>query len=110
MSIKGEVKEINRKEIEQTLYDLNMTEFQRKVLMYVYEIPIGETRTYKEVAEAIGHEGAYRAVGTVLRNNPLAPVIPCHRVVRSDGKLGNYSGTGGAAEKEHLLRKEGALK
>ena len=100
----------NKNEIERILTDLNMTGFQKKVLMYVYEIPKGETRTYKQVAEAIGHGGAYRAVGTVLKNNPLAPIIPCHRVIKSNGKLGNYSGDGGTARKESLLRKEGAIK
>lgn len=74
----------------------------------VRQIPKGETRTYGEVARAIGHPGAARAVGTVMKNN-YDPTVPCHRVVRSDGKIGDYN-RGGRERKEALLREEGALR
>jgi O-6-methylguanine DNA methyltransferase len=56
-----------------------------------------------------GYPGAARAVGSVMKINPLAPMIPCHRVVRSDGSIGNYSAKGGAKKKLELLRKEHAI-
>lgn len=55
-------------------------------------IPFGQTRTYKWVAEKVGSPGAVRAVGQALRNNPYPVVIPCHRVIKSDGSLGAYAG------------------
>src|SRR5262249_29314379 len=70
------------------------------------EIPRGEVRTYAWVAREIGHPAAVRAVGTALAKNPVPFVIPCHRVVRSDGDLGNYSG-GGVDTKERILLYEG---
>lgn len=70
------------------------------------DIPAGSTRTYGDIARTIGCPGAARAVGRALAANPFAPVIPCHRVVRSDGTLGGYSGPGGLARKKELLRKE----
>ena len=62
-----------------------MTEFERAVLTATLEIPKGKVSTYKRVAERIGRPNAYRAVGNVLHKNPLPPIIPCHRVIRSDG-------------------------
>ncbi len=88
-------------------YDL--TPFQKEVLVATASIPKGETRTYKQIAAAAHRPNAYRAVGSVMRINPLAPIIPCHRVVKSDGSLGNYSAKGGTNKKERLLRSEGAL-
>jgi O-6-methylguanine DNA methyltransferase len=67
-----------------------LTDFQCKVYWYTLHIPVGKTRTYKRVAEAIGHPGAFRAVGSALRKTPYPFLIPCHRVIRSDGKSGNY--------------------
>lgn len=72
-------------------------------------IPRGETRTYREIAEMIGRPRAYRAVGNALRKNPHPIIIPCHRVVRSDGSLGGYS-NGGTRVKRKLLLEEGALR
>jgi O-6-methylguanine DNA methyltransferase len=83
-----------------------VTEFQARVLRKAAEIPRGEVRPYSWVAGEIGKPGATRAVGTALARNPVPLVIPCHRVVRSDGTLGDYS-LGEAANKGRLLREEG---
>ena len=83
-----------------------LTSFQRKVLEQTQEIPRGEVRSYAWVARAIGHSGANRAVGTALARNPLPFVIPCHRIIRSDGQMGAYS-SGGRKVKEWLLAHEG---
>ena len=87
-----------------------MTDFQIKVLLAAMRIPRGEVVTYKELAKMIGYPKAYRAVGTALKNNPLAPRIPCHRVIKSDGTLGNYSAPGGTRKKRSMLKAEGAIK
>jgi O-6-methylguanine DNA methyltransferase len=84
-----------------------LPEFQRRVLEKTAEIPRGEVRPYGWVAREIGQPGATRAVGTALGHNPVPFLIPCHRVVRSDGSLGEYSG-GGPAAKERVLAFEGA--
>jgi O-6-methylguanine DNA methyltransferase len=73
------------------------------------EIPAGKTLTYKELAKKIGNPKAVRAVANAVGANPLAPFIPCHRVVRSDGSLGGYSGKGGTKTKRALLQKEGIV-
>jgi len=83
--------------------------FQLKTLQAVYGIPYGETRTYAEIAAQIGHPNAYRAVGRANATNPMALVIPCHRVIGKDGKLHGYGGGDGLPTKEWLLRMEGAL-
>jgi len=83
------------------------TPFQRAVLEYVAAIPRGEVRTYGEVARAVGHPGAARAVGEVMRKNRIAVLIPCHRVVRAGGDIGRY--TPDPAVKRRLLLAEGAL-
>ena len=83
-----------------------LTEFQRAVLLKTAEIPAGEVRPYGWIAKEIGKPGAVRAVGTALARNPVPVVIPCHRVVRSDGSLGRYS-LGVDANKEVLLEAEG---
>jgi methylated-DNA-[protein]-cysteine S-methyltransferase len=83
------------------------TPFQRAVLELVASIPRGEVRSYQEVAEQIGHPGAARAVGEVMRTNPIPVLIPCHRVVRSDGSIGRY--TPEPSIKRHLLEEEGVL-
>lgn len=69
-----------------------MTDFEWEVLAAAMTIPYGETRSYKWIAQKIGRAGAVRAVGQALRKNPYAPVIPCHRVIRSDGAFGGYGG------------------
>jgi methylated-DNA-[protein]-cysteine S-methyltransferase len=90
-----------------TAVDLSwLTPFQRRVLEKAAEIPRGEVRPYGWVAREIGSPGATRAVGTALGHNPIPFIIPCHRVVRSDGSLGEYSG-GGPAVKARVLAYEG---
>lgn len=98
---------LNESEMESRLKALGFTNFEINVLLEVYRIPLGETRTYSQIAKAIGHGNAARAVGSAVRKNPFAPVIPCHRVVRKDGKIGNYSGEGGKEQKRKMLKEEG---
>src|SRR3981189_984362 len=75
-------------------FDLRgLTPFEQAVLRKTREIPRGEIRPYGWVAREIGHPAAVRAVGTALANNPIPYFIPCHRVVRTDGKIGNYGGS-----------------
>ena len=83
------------------------TEFQLKVWTYLRKIPRGRVKTYSQVAKAIGRPLAVRAVANAIGKNPYAPKIPCHRVIRSDGSLGGYSGKGGVKTKRFLLQKEG---
>ena len=83
------------------------TEFQLKVWAYLRKIPPGRVKTYAQVAKAIGKPNAVRAVANAIGKNPYAPKIPCHRVIRSDGSLGGYSGKGGVKTKRFLLQKEG---
>jgi methylated-DNA-[protein]-cysteine S-methyltransferase len=80
--------------------------FQTKVLRATAAIPYGEVRSYGEVAEEAGNPRAYRAAGSALGRNPLAPIVPCHRVVQSGGRVGNYGG--GPEMKRALLKLEGA--
>ena len=87
--------------------DLKGTSFQLKVWGYLRKIPRGSTRSYSQVAKGIGKPLAARAVANAIGKNPYAPIIPCHRVVRSDGSLGGYSGKGGIKTKKKLLKKEG---
>ncbi len=83
------------------------TQFQRKVWRKVREIPYGELRSYKWVARSIGSAYASRAVGNAVGRNPVAPIVPCHRVICSDGSLGGY--TSGIAIKKRLLNLEGVI-
>ena len=83
------------------------TKFQLKVWAYLMKIPRGRVKTYSQVAKAIGKPLAVRAVANAVGKNPYAPKIPCHRVIRSDGSLGGYSGKGGVKTKRFLLQKEG---
>ena len=76
------------------------TKFQIKVWKYLKTIPKGQIRTYLEVAKAIKRPKAVRAVANAVGKNPYAPKIPCHRVIRSDGNLGGYSGPGGTKTKK----------
>ena len=87
-------------------HPFQLTPFQRSVLLACAKIPRGQTRTYSQLARQIGKPKAARAVANALAANPLAPTIPCHRVIRSDGKLGGYSGKGGMKTKRRLLEKE----
>ncbi|MBN1450944.1 MAG: methylated-DNA--[protein]-cysteine S-methyltransferase [Anaerolineales bacterium] len=83
--------------------------FQRQVLQIVYAIPYGQTRTYGDIAHEIGNPRAARAVGRANAINPMPLVIPCHRVIGSDGKLHGYGGGEGLPTKEWLLKMEGAV-
>ncbi|MFL2883201.1 MAG: methylated-DNA--[protein]-cysteine S-methyltransferase [Pelagibacteraceae bacterium] len=83
------------------------TKLQLKVWNYLKKIPLGEVRTYKQVAKAVGRPLAVRAVANAIGKNPFPIKIPCHRVIRSNGKLGGYSGPGGFKKKKLLLKKEG---
>ena len=85
---------------------MNGTKFQLKVWKYLKTIPKGTVKTYKQVAIAIKKPKSARAVANACGKNPYAPKIPCHRVIRSDGGLGGYSGRGGIKTKLSLLRSE----
>ena len=88
-------------------FDLRgLTPFSQAVLRKTLEIRRGEVRPYGWIAREIGHPAAVRAVGTALANNPIPYFIPCHRVVRSDGVIGNYGG-GGPEAKKQILSLEG---
>ena len=87
---------------------LKGTKFQLKVWKYLKTIPKGEVKTYKQVAISIKSPKSARAVANACAKNPYAPKIPCHRVIRSDGALGGYSGRGGMKQKLKLLRSEKA--
>lgn len=86
--------------------DLRGTEFQRKCWDALLQIPFGETRSYAEVAVAVECPKGFRAVGLANNRNPVAIVVPCHRVIETNGKLGGYGG--GLPAKEWLLKLEGA--
>ena len=79
------------------------------VWKYLKTIPKGQIRTYKQVAKAIKRPLSYRAVANAIAKNPYSPLIPCHRVIKSDGSVGGYSGKGGIKTKVKLLKSEGIL-
>ena len=85
------------------------TKFQRKIWYFLTKIPRGSVKTYSEVAKAIGKPKAVRAVANAIGRNPYSPRIPCHRVIKSDGTIGGYSGKGGIKTKKSLLKKEGII-
>ena len=85
---------------------LEGTDFQIAVWKELLKIPIGETTTYKNIAIAIGKPNSSRAVANACAQNPYAPEVPCHRVIRSDGSLGGYSADGGIQRKKQLLAME----
>jgi methylated-DNA-[protein]-cysteine S-methyltransferase len=85
--------------------DLRGTEFQRRCWQALLSISYGDTRTYAEIARAVGQPRGFRAVGMANHDNPLAIVVPCHRVIASDGTLGGYGG--GLPAKRWLLELEG---
>lgn len=88
----------------QLKYHLKGTDFQIAVWRKLLEIPFGETRSYGQIAKAIGHPSAFRAAGTAVGDNPVFYAIPCHRVLPVSGKTGNYFW--GTALKQRLLEKE----
>ncbi len=83
------------------------TNFQKKVWKEIKKIPKGRTKSYKELAIAIGHPKAARAVANACGKNPNPIITPCHRVIASDGSIGGYSGEGGVNKKRTLLADEG---
>jgi O-6-methylguanine DNA methyltransferase len=86
--------------------DLRGTAFEQNVWKALLSIPVTQTTTYGRLAESLGIPGSARAVGTAVRRNPMSIIVPCHRVVGSDGKLRGYGG--GLNQKEWLLNHEGA--
>jgi methylated-DNA-[protein]-cysteine S-methyltransferase len=93
-----------REKFTQPVTFLSGTDFEKAVWHALTEIPFGETRTYKGLAQKIGKPNASRAVGQALGRNPLPIIIPCHRIIESDGALGGYSG--GTDIKRRLLDME----
>ena len=89
-------------------YRLHGTPFQKKVWQALRQIPYGETRSYKDIAEAIGHPKAFRAVGMANNANPIFIAIPCHRVIGANGSLVGYGG--GLEMKKALLELEKKVK
>ena len=89
--------------------DFRGTKFQKKVWNYLKTIRKGTLKTYKQVAIGINRPKSARAVANAVGKNPFAPKIPCHRVIRSDGSLGGYSGKGGVKTKKLLLKREGVI-
>jgi len=81
------------------------TEFERAILVATFEIPKGKVSTYKMIAQKVGRQRAYRAAGNALHKNPLAPIVPCHRVVRSDGYIAGAKEE--VEERRRLLEQEG---
>lgn len=90
---------LRKKKLQRLLKEL--PEFQRKVLLKVCEIPIGQTRSYKWVAKEIGYPKNIRQVAKAVSKNPYPIIIPCHRVIKSNGSLGGY--TFGVKFKKFLL-------
>ena len=86
--------------------DIKGTDFQISVWKEIAKIQYGETRTYKDLAIAIGKPNSSRAVANACGKNPYPLIIPCHRVIRTDGNLGGYSGVGGLKTKKKLLEQE----
>ena len=86
--------------------DLQATAFQRRVWRELQKIPAGATRTYAEVARSLGKPRSVRAVARACAINPVSIVVPCHRVIRSDGRLAGYRW--GLSRKEKLLEREAA--
>jgi methylated-DNA-[protein]-cysteine S-methyltransferase len=93
----------SRRKFDLTL-DFEGTDFEKKVWDALLTIPFGETRTYGEIADQIGHPGAARAVGVANSRNPIAIVAPCHRVIGANGKLTGFAG--GLKAKDYLLNLE----
>jgi len=88
---------------------MNPTSFQISVWNQIKKIPKGETRSYKEIAIAIGNPKAFRAVANACGQNPNPIIVPCHRVIAANGKIGGYSAPGGSKTKRQLLVNEGVI-
>lgn len=107
LPVKKELSEYFEKGREEFTHDIGFnrgTDFDRKVWLTLREVPYGETRTYKWLAERIGNPQAYRAVGQALSRNPIPIILPCHRIIESDGSIGGYSS--GVDIKRRLLEIE----
>ena len=96
-----------RVEFDSELDLSSSTEFQQAAWRAAQRIPYGQVRTYQQLASEIGRPAAIRAVGQAMARNPLPLLVPCHRVVRSDGTLGGFSAASGLRLKEAMLRLEG---
>jgi len=96
----------SQKKLLRTLKARKITDFQLSVLRAAMKIPEGQTKSYKWLAEEIGRPKAYRAVGNALNKNPYPVLIPCHRIVHSNGSLGGYKS--GQKHKKAILEKEKA--
>ena len=105
--VEAALAQIDRPSDHQLPLDVRGTAFQEKVWAELRKIPLGETRSYAQIAAAVGVPGAVRAVGTANGANPVSVLVPCHRVIRSDGSLGGYGG--GLPNKVKLLAAEKAL-
>ncbi|MBA3576791.1 MAG: methylated-DNA--[protein]-cysteine S-methyltransferase [Sphingomonas sp.] len=104
--VEGALKAIQTpSEASEVPVDVRGTAFQEAVWRELRKIPLGETRSYADIAAAVGQPGAVRAVGTANGSNPVSVLVPCHRVIRSDGTLGGYGG--GLENKKKLLAAEG---
>ena len=88
---------------------MRKTQNYGKVWNYLKKIPRGTIKSYMQVAKAVGKPNAVRAIANAIGKNPYPPQIPCHRVIRSDGSIGGYSGKGGIKTKRKLLKKEGII-
>lgn len=108
--VKGELQEYfqNKRQDFTFPFEFHGTAFQKEVWQALFDtIPFGETKTYKDIAETIGKPKAVRAVGGAVNKNPFSIVVPCHRVVGSNGKMVGYNG--GLDKKEFLLNHETVL-
>ena len=92
--------------INKLLETVDGTNFQIQVWSEISKIPFGKTKTYKEIAVSIGKPNSARAVANACGKNPYPIDIACHRVIRSDGNIGGYSGDGGVKKKMQLLKSE----
>jgi methylated-DNA-[protein]-cysteine S-methyltransferase len=106
---KSLVDEVGVDAVEAALRNAGVRGFMIDVLVELSRTRAGETLTYGELAARAGRPRAARAAGSACAKNPFAPQIPCHRVVKADGGLGNYSGPGGVETKRSLLDREAAL-
>ncbi len=95
---------LSKKSIEMILKHVGTTPFRRDVYLALYDVQIGETISYKDLAIKAGYKGASRAVGTAMAQNPFPYLIPCHRVKKSNGDIGNY--LFGSEMKSNLINDE----
>ncbi len=91
-------------------FHFECSDFQKEIYASLLNVPYGTTLSYKELATLAGNPNASRAVGTAMAHNPLPLFVPCHRVLKSDGSLGEYSGGKGVRSKQWLIDHEKAMK